>query len=133
MIGYDERFTKDNEKGTIMNSEHEKKHDEHRETVVTGQIEKRSASTAHHTSVLPRVRRGRVRTGSASTAHHTSVLPGDRGSPIPLSISTDHYTSSVIGRPQEIKKGRGNQSRDISDDNNTVQSSDKTHDEKSEQ
>lgn len=94
-----------------MNSKREKEQNEHRETVVTGQVEKRSASTAHH----------------------TSVLPGDREPPIPLSVSTDHYTGSVIGRPQEIKKGQGNQSRDISDDNNTVQSSDKTHDEKSEQ
>ena len=116
-----------------MNSKREKEQNEHRETVITGQVEKRSASTAHHISVLPRVRRGRVRTGSVSTAHHTSVLPGDREPPIPLSVSTDHYTGSVIGRPQEIKKGRGNQSRDISDDNNTIQNSDRTHDEKSEQ
>ena len=94
-----------------MNSKREKEQDEHRETVVTGQVEKRSASTAHY----------------------TSVLPGDRESPIPLPISTDHYTGNVIGRPQEIKKGRGNQARDISDDNNTIQSSGKTRDEESKQ
>ena len=97
-----------------MNSKREKEQDEHRETVVTGQIEKRSASTAHHISVLPGRRRGKWRTASASTAHHTLVLSG-------------------VGRPRESENSGGNQSGDISDDNNIIQSSDKAHDEKSEQ
>ncbi len=73
-----------------MSGTREKEQGEHRQAVVTGQIEKRSASTAHH-----------------------------------ISIITD--------RLQEIEKSGGSQSGDVSDDNKTVQSSDKTHDKESKQ
>lgn len=116
-----------------MNSKREKEQDEHRETVVTGQIEKRSASTAHHTSVLPGDRGSPIPPSISTDPRTPTILRPSATRPVPFSISTDHHTNIIIGRPQEIEKSEGNRSGDISDDNNIIQSSDKAHDEKSEQ
>ena len=111
MIGCNERLTEDDEKETTMSGKREKEQGEHRQAVVTRQMEKRSASTAHHTL-------GRL---------------GDKDSTLPCSVSTDHHTDIITNRPREIKRGGSNKYGDISDDNNPIRSSDKTHDEKSQQ